>query len=235
MAKAKPIRGISRKAPLLAASERMIEIRLDEMLDFSGDLFNPEAVYELHQMRIAAKRLRYTLELFQAAYDAFSAIGPSIRRATREVEQIQETLGAIHDADVLTPQLSAYLVSLAKAGYRAERKGEPAMGVHLLNDAACTGLLAVCRHRRIERDKRHDQFLQHWRHLQEQKFFETLRGQLHEAAQAMGQGAVPAARTDRRKSSGERQSARPPSQKDAGGPGPRPERASGRDRRRRAI
>ncbi|MCW3099976.1 MAG: hypothetical protein JWL77_5594 [Chthonomonadaceae bacterium] len=214
MAKAKPIRGISRKTPLLAASERMIGIRLDEMLAFSGDLFNPEAVYELHQMRIAAKRLRYTLELFQPTYDAFSGIGPSVQRATGEAEQIQEALGAIHDADMLAPQLSEYLVSLAKAGYKAERKGEPAMGVHLLNDKACTGLLAVCRRRRIERDKRYEQFLQHWRRLEEQEFFETLRGQLHEAAQAMGNGGPSAAMHSRRGASSRgRQSARPSSRK----------------------
>jgi hypothetical protein len=214
MAKAKPIRGISRKAPLLATSERMIGIRLDEMLAFSGDVFNPEAVYELHQMRIAAKRLRYTLELFQAAYDAFSEISPSIQRAAREAEQIQEALGAIHDADVLAPRLSKYLVSLAKAGYKAERKGVPAMGVHLLNDRACIGLLAICRRRRIERDKRYEQFLQHWRRLQEQEFFETLRRQLDEAAQAMGKEAVPAAMHSRRGASSKgRQSARPASQK----------------------
>src|ERR1041385_3094853 len=188
MAKAKPIRGIPLKARLLFSSERMITIRLDELLAYKGDVFNPEAVFELHQMRIAAKRLRYTLEIFQEAYDAFSQIGPQIQHATKEVEQIQETLGAIHDADVLVPQLSEYLAPVVKAGYKTKRCGEPAMGVHLLDDDACMGVLAVCRQTRVERDEQYARFLQHWRQLLEQDFFGKLRGQLREEAQAMRNG-----------------------------------------------
>jgi CHAD domain-containing protein len=48
----------------------------------------------LHELRIACKHLRYTLELFEPA------LGKHAREMIKEVETIQEHLGLIHDADV---------------------------------------------------------------------------------------------------------------------------------------
>jgi CHAD domain-containing protein len=48
----------------------------------------------LHQLRIACKHLRYTLELFEPA------LGEDARALIKQVEAMQEHLGDIHDADV---------------------------------------------------------------------------------------------------------------------------------------
>jgi hypothetical protein len=183
MAKPKSIRGVHANTPLLIAAERMIETRLSEMLAYESYVANQEAVSELHKMRIAAKRLRYTLEIFQDAYSAYSEIGPQIKATLREIEQIQEHLGTIHDADVLVPQLNQHLAHLVKAGYGTDRWGAPVAGVHDVDYDACLGLIAVCRQLRAEREKTYDKFLDRWQKLQGQEFFATLRQQLHAAAE----------------------------------------------------
>lgn len=54
----------------------------------------PERVEELHAMRVAAKQLRYTLEIFAPLYP------DSYKKALSVVKEMQELLGAIHDMDV---------------------------------------------------------------------------------------------------------------------------------------
>ncbi len=57
-----------------------------------------------HQLRIAAKKLRYAAELSQPAFP--DEIGPLLDR----LEPLQETLGQLHDADVHIPLVEKFLV-----------------------------------------------------------------------------------------------------------------------------
>src|SRR3712207_9199304 len=52
------------------------------------------AIEPLHNLRIAAKRLRYTLELFDVVF------GDLGKRQIERVKAIQEDLGTLHDFDV---------------------------------------------------------------------------------------------------------------------------------------
>ena len=70
-------------------------------------------VVALHDMRIAAKRLRYVLELAEPCYGKASAARAKRARA------LQDLLGDIHDCDVLLP-LAAEEPRLAEA-IRARR------------------------------------------------------------------------------------------------------------------
>jgi CHAD domain-containing protein len=65
---------------------------LHSAINDAGALFSPD---RLHQVRIAVKKLRYGLEL---AGDARVA---ATGRAVRQLKEIQETLGRLHDVDVL--------------------------------------------------------------------------------------------------------------------------------------
>jgi CHAD domain-containing protein len=77
--------------------------RLDEFLAFDAIVARPEQVEELHAMRIAAKRLRYTLETFAPLYaNGLKPWLPSIR-------DHQEALGNIHDCDVWSVFLPEFL------------------------------------------------------------------------------------------------------------------------------
>ena len=80
-----------------------IQKRLDEFLFFEVFIFDPDRVEEMHQMRIAAKQLRYALEVFSDLYMKKSDFALEIAR------QSQQFLGEIHDADVWKVFLPSFM------------------------------------------------------------------------------------------------------------------------------
>lgn len=79
---------------LLSLSAESALQKLDALLAFQPYVDQPESLEELHAMRIAAKRLRYTLELFAPLYrDGFKSWLKSLK-------EIQDLLGYMHDCDV---------------------------------------------------------------------------------------------------------------------------------------
>jgi putative phosphoesterase len=54
----------------------------------------PEEKLRHHQMRIAGKRLRYTLEIFSPAF------GDALRPSIKKMKELQDLLGEMHDCDV---------------------------------------------------------------------------------------------------------------------------------------
>ena len=61
--KARKVRGLEPAEPLADNAERIVRVRLDEMCGFMPQAADPNEVVALHDMRIAAKRLRYILEI----------------------------------------------------------------------------------------------------------------------------------------------------------------------------
>lgn len=66
-------------------------------------LNDPNASTELHAMRIAAKRLRYTMELFSAV------LGSDVEGCLDAIREFQEIAGEIHDADARAGVFREYL------------------------------------------------------------------------------------------------------------------------------
>jgi|GEM_PF-375632 len=184
MARAEPIHGLDPEAPLAVNAALIIGTRLDEMLAFVPYLTDAESVYELHQMRIAAKRLRYTMELFQQIYAPVPDFAARFSAALETVKALQDHLGFLHDADVLVPQLTAHLTHLLKDSFGMDHRDEPVVGVHYVDFDAGIGLLTLCRETRFERDARYAKFLTDWTQWQEQELFPRLIALLEEAAQA---------------------------------------------------
>ena len=81
-------------ADLYARANEAIRVRLEEFLAYEPHVAYPERITELHQMRIAAKHLRYTLEVFEPLYDR------ALRKPIKIVKEFQELLGEVHDCDV---------------------------------------------------------------------------------------------------------------------------------------
>jgi CHAD domain-containing protein len=181
MAKAKLIPGIDREAPLLVNAGMIIGTRLAEMLAYERYVYDEAAVYELHQMRIAAKRLRYTLELFEDAYAEFVDMGGAIHGITDEVKTLQDCLGEIHDADVLAPQLAQHLARMLRPAYGKAPHGEPIAGVHRTDYNAGIGLLALCQQIRELRERHYRRLLDHWHGMKERGTLDRLRALLQTA------------------------------------------------------
>ncbi len=99
--KAAAVKGLKPGDPLADSLQRIVAVRLDEVCAFMPTAQDPGRVTELHDMRIAAKRLRYVLEI---CVDLF---GPYAREAVTRTKALQDVLGEIHDCDVTLPQVAA--------------------------------------------------------------------------------------------------------------------------------
>jgi CHAD domain-containing protein len=96
--KARPVEGLDPEAPLRPNAVRIVQTRLDELRSFAETALEPSASTAQHDMRIAAKRLRYVLEIVEGC---FSGDAAAARRAARE---LQGVLGDLHDCDVMLPR-----------------------------------------------------------------------------------------------------------------------------------
>jgi CHAD domain-containing protein len=72
----------------------IVKARLKEVEKLSDGLYRPLKMKPLHRMRIAAKRLRYALELFEPCW------GTNISSFAKKVAALQTSLGELHDSDI---------------------------------------------------------------------------------------------------------------------------------------
>lgn len=104
--KARAVPKLDPEQSLRTNAARIIAVRLDEVCSFDPAIRDPANVEELHDMRIAAKRLRYVLEICGFAF------GPELKEAEREAKWLQDVLGEVHDCDVLLPLVEDHLARL---------------------------------------------------------------------------------------------------------------------------
>jgi CHAD domain-containing protein len=151
VAKALPLIAIDRSGPLRENAPLMLHIRLAEMCRYAVFIEDPDRVDDLHAMRIAAKRLRYTMEIFAPVLQ--SASGKQFDWIYRQVKSIQEQIGDIHDADVRVPLLSDFLDRHAAS--------RPEIRI---------GLESLIASQRSQRDRLYRDFLAYWKKLERQGF-----------------------------------------------------------------
>lgn len=108
MSKAWPVDNLDPDAPLDVNARRILRVRIGEYYSYEPIVSDPLATTDLHNLRIAAKRLRYTLELFAGVF------GEDGKRQIDRVKAIQETLGNLHDLDVRIALISDELVELTR-------------------------------------------------------------------------------------------------------------------------
>ncbi len=96
--KARAVEGLDPAAPLRPNAARIVRIRLDELRSFAPTALEPSAATAQHDMRIAAKRLRYVLEI------TGPCVGAEAKAARDAAKQLQGVLGEIHDCDVMLPR-----------------------------------------------------------------------------------------------------------------------------------
>ena len=82
--------------------------RLKELETLSASLYEPQKVRPLHNMRIAAKHLRYALDLFAACW------ADQLGVFSHQVAQMQSSLGEVHDCDLWIEHFGKRLSRLQK-------------------------------------------------------------------------------------------------------------------------
>jgi CHAD domain-containing protein len=106
--KARRVEGLDPGAPLRPNASRIAQTRLDELRGFADEALAPDASTAQHDMRIAAKRLRYVLEIVGPC------IGEEARAARLAARELQSVLGDLHDCDMMLPKAEG-IESLAAA------------------------------------------------------------------------------------------------------------------------
>lgn len=142
------------------AGRAVIESRLKELRGFSNSLHYPFDVEPLHRMRIAAKRLRYALELFAPCW------GGRLTSCSREVAELQTSLGELRDYDLW----------IADLGARLDRHREESEGTGAQDADARIRLAAIwlLNHFTKERGKHFSRALARWHKWETGGFFERM-------------------------------------------------------------
>ena len=148
MSKAWPVPGIDPADTLAENARQILAVRTAEYFSYAPIVDIPEAVEQLHALRIAAKRLRYTLELFR---DVFAERGEAL---IDQVKAVQEDLGEIHDHDVRLDLIASELDSLNTES--DAEQDTPAMADPRI------GLIALAERERTARLERYDAFRKRW-------------------------------------------------------------------------
>ncbi len=131
---------------------------LARLLSFSGSARCPEDVEGLHSMRIAAKRLRYAVEIF------LPHLGEGGEPLLDEARSLQALLGRIHDDDVWIAFLPDFIDE--------ERRRTVAFYGHgRLFPRLLPGLEALERAVAADRTRTYEAFLDRWEELEERGFW----------------------------------------------------------------
>jgi len=155
-------RAVSTETPSIhGVASSAIRGRLEELLSFEPYVNQPARVEEHHAMRIAAKRLRYTMELFEPLF------GRRLKAPLAAARKTQTLLGHIHDCDVWVANLPAFLDKEAARTqkYYGHLRGmrRLARGIEMLQED--------CRRKRSEL---YEEFVSFWHGLQTQGFWPRL-------------------------------------------------------------
>jgi len=173
--RARRVKGLDPAGSLADNAERIVRTRLDELYSFTPKALNPKRVEALHDMRIAAKRLRYVLEITSFCFGSYAST------ATKRAKELQDLLGEIHDCDEMLPRVRQVqrelrdgdVDGLLELGTDAEEL-DPALGARVRHAAAYGGLEVLAVWLEARRTLLFERFLDRWKTLQRQAFRERL-------------------------------------------------------------
>ncbi|HEY1349938.1 MAG TPA: CHAD domain-containing protein [Ktedonobacteraceae bacterium] len=170
MAKARPIIGLDPLAPTGDNARLIARERLADMDAYAAYAEHPEHIQKLHDLRIATKRVRYTLEIFADVLPATS------QEFVTELTQLQDELGALHDSEVMlallhqllhqdqaAPEYKLLSPDLAKHVLLCARRSSPSV-------QEIEGLMDFLRRQEQRREMAYNAFRRHWEALEQRHF-----------------------------------------------------------------
>jgi hypothetical protein len=174
--KARKVKGVDPDGAAADEVAKIVAVRLDELFSLMPKARDPAAVHTLHDLRIAAKRLRYVLELFAGQF------GPYAAQAAKQTKKLQNLLGELHDCDMTRPRIAALAEELRAADARHVRALagpdakdlDPALAAQAPHRAAYRGLMTMDVALHARRDLLFDRFLTRWEKLERDGFRERL-------------------------------------------------------------
>lgn len=110
MAKARPIDGLSEEVPYALAAALVVEVRAEELRQHSRNVLDTADIERVHDMRVATRRLRAALEVFEPCFPR-----KRWKAALREVKELADALGERRDRDVTIAELERVAAALSAA------------------------------------------------------------------------------------------------------------------------
>ncbi len=107
MARARDVEGLDAGESFAAAAGRIVAVRAHELFDHSEGVLDTHDIERVHAMRVASRRLRAVLEIFERAFPP-----ADWRPLLDEVKQLADALGARRDPDVQIEAFSAMAAEL---------------------------------------------------------------------------------------------------------------------------
>jgi hypothetical protein len=166
--KARTVKHLDPDGTLADNAQRVVSVRIDELYDFVPSVLNPKRVKKLHEMRIAAKRLRYVLEVTSSV-----CFGPYALTATKRVRELQDLLGEIHDCDIQLPRVQQIRAELSEDAVAelSQRAGgaadlDPALASGLSHSEDWAGLAALEHYLAVRRGLLYERFLTVWQDIE---------------------------------------------------------------------
>ena len=112
MARAREVPGFDCEEPFAAAAARVVRVRAAEVFEQADGVLDLGAIDRLHDMRVATRRLRAALEVFEPAFPR-----KRFRKSLKRVKALADALGERRDRDVEIE----FLLGFAEAAPEAER------------------------------------------------------------------------------------------------------------------
>lgn len=110
MAKARPIPGLSEEDPYAQVAAAVVAVRAEEIIEHSTGVLDLADIERVHAMRVATRRLRAALEIFQPCFPQ-----KPYKRARREVKALADALGERRDRDVAIAALNDFAEGIGEA------------------------------------------------------------------------------------------------------------------------
>ena len=186
--KARPVKKLDPTRSLGENAARIIKVRLDELRSFAPRALEGRKRAQ-HEMRIAAKRLRYVLEVTGFCF------GRPADTARRRARDLQDILGEIHDCDVMLPRVREHLEQLQREDAQAVRARagaapdlDPRLAARARHRTAYRGLDVLAVYLEARRELLDDRFVAFWGHQEERgtwsRLERTVDGYLRRAREA---------------------------------------------------
>ena len=165
--KASPVKKLDPSRPLGENAARIVKVRLDEMQGFAPRALDGKKRAQ-HDMRIAAKRLRYVLEVTGFCF------GRPADTARRRARDLQDILGEMHDCDVMLPRVRGHLKQLQQSDAKLVREKagqapdlDPRLAAQAPHRTAYRGLDVLAVYLEARRELLGDRFEAFWKRQEE--------------------------------------------------------------------
>jgi CHAD domain-containing protein len=123
--------------------------QLSVLLSFMSWVSHPDAIAEHHAMRIATKKLRYTMEVYAQLYRL------GLRKPTGRIARLQEMLGNLHDCDVWIEKVTRTLL-------KERSRLRPVAESNRPSSIEISGLKLFLVNREKERTALYRKFVRYW-------------------------------------------------------------------------